>query len=691
MDGKIDDNVRISKTGIVFSSKDQSQYDFPYDQVYTNRQEFIRYAYSTSVSPLVQNAIQGESVMMVFGGVPSSDINQYLLSSPAPSTPQSGLICQAADEMLSAIPRPEGNEKIGSVTFSWYRIDTNTSELLTDVLKAASAKTNVPSNDTASSLVLREAGKGRGMVVPGVWEVEIANGSDIEAVVAHVSKVIPQVADHSNGSAHTVMSLTMNLKNVPPPPAGIQSPSAISADNPGVGRISFLLLSQLNSPPGKATTASTSTSSRYAWVEQLEAISQWVDSRHSSPPFHKSRLMLLIKDAFLRRQKSAFMLLLQPLANPAVSYLNFQWLKIGKLFCRDSPKIPFPGEDEMKTLQSNTQANSMTSNNMKRVPSQSKLADQQQPSKERSGSNGRGSRSSTPVNGNTTNVTAPPSQPQQHSSNRSSRTSSRDEFDYTSLQQAGEFNEPKVAEYIPPPPPHHFSSQIQGHTNSRPPSRNSSPPIYNNPTMQATGNASTPDHYKTATEPPNYLYDDSYMDSSPMPRQFPSRQNSSNSQAPGIAPQHQQPQHYAQSMSAAQPTLPNNNANTNWNNNNNNNQPRFAQTSNAALGMNRAAPQPVAGLQHTMPIPQPNNPPKRASSAPRGSNVAAVNSNVIPVPIHNNNNNNYISGGNSVAGDSVGFSYLEDMGYHEVKSFSLFFMQYFYINHAVVWNRMKHR
>jgi hypothetical protein len=38
----------------------------------------------------------------------------------------------------------------------------------------------------SSSLVLRESGRGRGMVVPGLWEVEIASGSDIEAVVNHV-------------------------------------------------------------------------------------------------------------------------------------------------------------------------------------------------------------------------------------------------------------------------------------------------------------------------------------------------------------------------------------------------------------------------------------------------------------------------------------------------------------------------
>lgn len=179
-----------------------------------------------------------------------------------------GLISQAARDLLDSVNSPD--EKFGAVTFSWYRIECSSpsSEVLCDVLKTAStsqmqqqqqqqqSSSAAASNSSNSGLVLRDIGKGRGMGVPGLWEIEISSGTDIEEVVDHVLKIIPAAADHSYGSAHSVMQLTVTNHRVAEEErcAGgggsgssvvTAAASAGVADGPGVGRVSFVMLSNL--------------------------------------------------------------------------------------------------------------------------------------------------------------------------------------------------------------------------------------------------------------------------------------------------------------------------------------------------------------------------------------------------------------------------------------------------------------
>lgn len=275
------------------------------------------------------------------------------------------MISQAAGQLLHAVNSQ--SEKLGSVTFSWYTIDCKT-EALTDVLQSASLKppvTAASKDNGKETLVFRDMGRGRNMVVQGLLELEITSGQDIETVVQHVSQLLPQ-ASHRSGAAHTVMQLIVNnpgkaRQHKPPAVAGgATGQSAATADAQfGAGRVTFVCLGAMSAqhgqllPPksslaqsadgsdiGGAQSPAPSTSSpwdeeetkddhrRYAWPAQVQEILTWLDHRRAAPPFHRSRLLLLLREVFMRRQHAAMMLLLQPSANAHA--VNRQWLQFAQ-------------------------------------------------------------------------------------------------------------------------------------------------------------------------------------------------------------------------------------------------------------------------------------------------------------------------------------------------------------------------
>lgn len=302
--------------------------EFAYDSIFNNQHEFIKSSFSKVVAPMIKQTINGESTMVIFGGLQSLKMNEFLLS----HTVMQGLISQAAGHLLNSVN--DGDQKVGSVTFSWFKVDCASQEVLTDVLKTAS--TSTAATNKGDGLVLRELGKGRGMVVPGLWEVEVAGGGDIEAVINHLQKIVPEAADHSSGTGHTIMQLTVtNHKKAaaakPVVEAKQHSALGTVADGPGVGRITFVLLSNMSPPPAKAGSSRSSTPTPgkavfYPWVELAKVVVQWLENKRASTPFHKSRLMLLLKDVLLRRQKAALLLMLQPSLDQHQA--NLDWLKL---------------------------------------------------------------------------------------------------------------------------------------------------------------------------------------------------------------------------------------------------------------------------------------------------------------------------------------------------------------------------
>lgn len=290
--------------------------EYPFTKVNKGRKDFDMNIYNNSLQSIVKEAIQGNSVMTVFGGPQSMNINNYMLSTQDAS--MTGLICQAATQLLSSVNTSD-NQKVGTVTFSWFTLDTNNGEAITDILRTASAApigTVANANHTSNNpdLILRELGKGRGMSVPGLWEVEITNGFDVEAVIGHVQKIVGE-ADHNRGNIHTVMQLTINKNN--------NKPNKNAIDPQGMGRVTFLILSNLSTSlniiqkdlelkPKISIVKDNEINSNYPWVDQISVIMQWLNSRKASPPFHKSRLLLLLRDVLCGRQLGTLNLLISP-------------------------------------------------------------------------------------------------------------------------------------------------------------------------------------------------------------------------------------------------------------------------------------------------------------------------------------------------------------------------------------------
>lgn len=306
-----DDLFDLDGSSIVYPSEEfdaVNRWDF--DGVYNGPKEFLE-SYKASISPLVQAVEHGENSMLIFSGIPFMDPMEYLTARNG----RKGFISMAADQLIKA--SVHGRQKLASVTFSWFKVECSSSEAITDLLRVAS--TPATSRGPDPNLVLREVGKGKGMFVSGLWEVELAAGSDVESVIAHVAKLVPGCAH--TGTSHSIFQLTLT----PSKHGGSTSTSHILPDEHGPSRLTFAVLSGL-APAPSADPQQVESPPVYPWVDQLSDLLVWMNARRPSPPFHKSRILLMLRDAICGRMPCAMYYLLQP-TTPAVAD-NCLWLQL---------------------------------------------------------------------------------------------------------------------------------------------------------------------------------------------------------------------------------------------------------------------------------------------------------------------------------------------------------------------------
>jgi hypothetical protein len=252
--------------------------------------------------------------MLTFCGLPISDSLEYFTSING----RVGFISLAAQLLLRAAIVDGQNP--GTVTLSWYKIDCGNTESIIDLLRSSSPLHNHKTPDP--NLILRELGKGRGMIVPGLWEVELNTPQDVDAVINHVHRMFP--TSHHDGLSHTVFQFTIAPHDTPSKVMKTGSKTSVTDDSPGVGRLSILLLSNLShiknlsytepllTPSSSSLLHTTPHLDSFAWVHLIHEILYWMESRRPSPPFHKSRLLLLLRDALCLRMPSCFTLFLSP-------------------------------------------------------------------------------------------------------------------------------------------------------------------------------------------------------------------------------------------------------------------------------------------------------------------------------------------------------------------------------------------
>jgi hypothetical protein len=299
------------------------------NRVFTESEDFNMTAYSTMIAPLVKKASQGHNTLAIFAGQGSLDFNDYLLSKMSTR----GILSQATSQLLNTISIPPGNngKKDGSVTLSWYKIDTDDNETITDVLKAASAgdqgdnnngqKDN--DNNSDDEMFLRELDSGRGTSVPGLWEVELSTGSDVDAVISHVQK-ISSSANHSNGQSHTCIQLAITSEKTIHGTRGINN----RHDLAGMGKITFLLLSNINDNNllpnwgllNEHQQQQQQQQQRYNWVNSVGQLLQWIEAKHASgnlksemnAPYQKCKISLMLRDVVRAKQDGSILLMLKP-------------------------------------------------------------------------------------------------------------------------------------------------------------------------------------------------------------------------------------------------------------------------------------------------------------------------------------------------------------------------------------------
>ena len=213
---------------------------------------------------------QGESALVICCGSPCLESAAFLEPAPAAGQPaptglpRTGYVGQAVQQLLE-VAGPES-----SVTLSWFNMGCSEGEDLSDVFKFGVAAGEKETTGKEKPLRLRHLSAGRGCYVPGLTQVEISSVGDMYAVIDHVRKhraeAMPSPAFHS------VLQLTFSQdKKKARVHAKSHKRSIVATDPPGVGRLTFLMLSAL-SPSYPLHFSEEGLQGVFPWVEQLAQV-----------------------------------------------------------------------------------------------------------------------------------------------------------------------------------------------------------------------------------------------------------------------------------------------------------------------------------------------------------------------------------------------------------------------------------
>lgn len=295
----------------------ESVHQFSFHQICNGLKE-LQFGFETCFSPYIKATASGESTMLVFCGSPLYDEFDYFTSING----RVGLLNSIAQSLLRATNVDSKTQ--GCLTLSWYKIDCGENEGITDLLRLSSPLSVGKCSDP--NLVLRELGKGRGMIIPGLWEVELTKPSDADAVINHVLQTL-SYAKH-DGTSHSIFQMTISPNSVNGKMYQNShlpgSRAAVSEDPVGLGRLTIVLLA--NSGPNLIEGINDLYSSKYPWYLFLTDVLKWIETKRPSPPFHKSRIILLLRDALCGRMPSLISLFMKPAVSTQLE--DESWLSL---------------------------------------------------------------------------------------------------------------------------------------------------------------------------------------------------------------------------------------------------------------------------------------------------------------------------------------------------------------------------
>lgn len=283
----------------------QSKCEYYFDHVINGKGE-IANAYRKYLHPLVDQVLGGKSVAMLANSIPKNDFAPYLIGVEDAEKPSPAILISIVMQLLKV---QAGAKAAGTVTFSWFKLNCDKSETLVDVLREASGPQG--NDKKANDLLLREVGRGRGMTVSGLWEVELASAGDIEAIVNHVLQVYAEADNMTN--AHSVFQFVYTPANTKKAAAPASKSIMTSQhDAAGVGRLNFIVMSSLTAYDYNTLSLAKiahhpMAAFEHDWILKLQHVMEWIASGRPSPPYHKSRLVLLLRDVLCGRQPCALL------------------------------------------------------------------------------------------------------------------------------------------------------------------------------------------------------------------------------------------------------------------------------------------------------------------------------------------------------------------------------------------------
>ena len=329
----------------------------PFDIVVDAVEDFKTTAYDLSLSSLTKKAANGESGICILCG----DRNE---------TSWMELLRACVTELLEAAAVSE--KRVGVIKLCWFTVGADGAENLVDVLKPFETLQATHKN---ISLVLRDLTSGRGTTVPGLVEVELTSTEDFNKVFEQLHSLSPTA--YTDTSSHSIVQISYTDKRTIEA-ARLRKKDFVALgalhDPAGLGRITLLQLSNLRSlgpkaqvtapnglspqrmqcplPPTRTTLFTridpptepiktdfvTEAGSFYPWIEHSRQVLQWMENKRASTPFHRSRLLLLLKDVLLRRQPATMLLCLQPSAAQRSDHKD--WLRVVWLLSRDFAPVP---------------------------------------------------------------------------------------------------------------------------------------------------------------------------------------------------------------------------------------------------------------------------------------------------------------------------------------------------------------
>lgn len=277
---------------------DSSTSQYSYSKFYPSQHSFKK-VYKDLIQPLVHNTARGAASIFLVGGLQSSSFSKLNSTQSICET----LISEATNELISLLSSSSASASGGkkkNVTMSWYKIDSSSSESIVDILKTASSASSSSGPSATSTLTMREGVKNKGMVVPGLWEVEVVSGKEVTLVMNRVISSLSSLASHSNGDVTTILQLSVGTSTS-------SNSSTSSSSTTSGGKLSFVFL------PNISTKINQTSSTNY-WYNNLNNIlsKNKSSSTSSSASFAKSRLSLLLRDGLLERHQMSSLFCLLP-------------------------------------------------------------------------------------------------------------------------------------------------------------------------------------------------------------------------------------------------------------------------------------------------------------------------------------------------------------------------------------------